>query len=1222
MKKALSIILCIAMLFSCICFCQPMNAPKVETAEEKTVDNAIIAEETASLSATTGGREYVPTIFEGFSGTSIPSGMKLDNVASSTFSNGIAEIRSTSTTETKISDPYITYNVSFSTADYSEIRIRMKHELDERTDKTGNLTQVFFIGEGLSISEGNSIKYAMPISTDGEYVTYSYKIDTNANLKDKNITQLRLDFVNSSGTVWIDYVMIVPRNPNPDIFFGFDTTTEGWGHNNITNNGGTIAAKDGTVTGTIGTATNSLIYNNSFNYKGSDYPKIYICTKYENVIDNGANALLYTDRRDKDGNVVSSLYASTNHKDNSVTTSNNGKYVIQKYDFSSDTVYMSNYVNQSAYNIINKATATDATPVNFAIDYILFKNANSNMWTFDYTDFDEGVTLPNHAVKNDGTVQVTYTSSLTNVIYLKNLNVNASDYAGIEYVIKYNITSNDPEWLKTQVLYSGKTSSGTSFEKNESNAKSMNISQTTGDNYELVFLDLSDATNWDGSTITELMLKPIRNYGSYEIDSIRLVPYKKDSKTPLNADNVTVGYSFENDAAGTADGKITINPGEQQDTATIESVSLHWATKSGDTYTELADYTTLKTLTTDEIASGVTFNKDLLIPEGATALIAKITDCEKTFVKAFDIPAAKQSVVRGEPLYTAAFISDTHIGNNGAETAPTADRHIPTQQQIDELADFVVINGDLVQWYGAYSQDVFVAFNQSGSSWKDNGKTLQQVLDEKGATELNFGTDMYGVLRTWLDSFNVPVYAVQGNHDVRDADKWSSVYYDKSLWNNFLRKWISDSNAAKYKNKVTITDNDNYYATEINGHSYIFLEIPRNVSPYYTFGDQQLVWLDKKLFENEATGKPTFVFAHVPTKGSPLNGSYFANQIGDNEALIAILEKHPTAIYVSGHTHFTFDTSLLSSFDGAQSAPSYVHDGGITGVNYFDNDDLTGKELSSNNAQGVIVEVYDDCIILNGRNFTTKKWVSRGLTYLTLKANNPVNAFDVKKITGQSNTELTVTNAEDGVTYEMYLDGVLSDGLTVANDFAGYIAVRAKDANGNYLSQLYEGLSDITEYIASPEITSQEIRLATAGKKFGIRNIAQVDVNVFNSATEVGFIASLQSLVGNNENLTFNLEQSKYVSGKCKAADINNVIWGYNGENPLISGVLTDITGENYETDFVVRPYVLVDGVYYYGQVETINAKTVAQNMLATQSNLSEDEKASLNEIISYNLEG
>ncbi|MBQ8759638.1 MAG: metallophosphoesterase, partial [Clostridia bacterium] len=262
--------------------------------------------------------------------------------------------------------------------------------------------------------------------------------------------------------------------------------------------------------------------------------------------------------------------------------------------------------------------------------------------------------------------------------------------------------------------------------------------------------------------------------------------------------------------------------------------------------------------------------------------------------------------------------------------------------------------------------------------------------------------------------------------------------------------------------KVEYSNEHNYYDAWVDGHHYIFLEMPKIPSPNYAFGEEQLAWLDKKLYENESTGKPVFIFTHVPTE-SNVNASFTDNQIRDDADFKAVLAKHPTAIVVSGHTHYSLDIDAYSSHNGAQEEFSVIHDGGTTTINvpngsdYEDTTEIAGSH-------GIIAEVYADRILLRGRDFASDKWLSKGYTLLTFK-DAPDFEVTAERSTDESgNTVLTASNVSSDYTCTWIVDGAETAGasVTLTGD-ADYAALRITDKNGLYASMLYDDISDIPE---------------------------------------------------------------------------------------------------------------------------------------------------------------
>lgn len=484
-----------------------------------------------------------------------------------------------------------------------------------------------------------------------------------------------------------------------------------------------------------------------------------------------------------------------------------------------------------------------------------------------------------------------------------------------------------------------------------------------------------------GAEIKSIRLDVLKDQGLCELDYIELVS-KETCISEIDPEKTDLTYSFYDLEAGNADGVIKIDF-NGQDTSYVQNAILYWACEENGEYVQLPEYTQLRLLNKSEIEQEYIIDKNLLIPPQVTALAAKVICSGCEFVKYFELPPYKLATDYGEPLYTAAFISDTHIGGWGSEKAP-AERLIKTRQGINALADFVVVNGDLTQWYGAYSGDAFG--NYHDSIYNDNGERSEDP------SLLYAGTSQWEILEEWLKGFEIPVYAVQGNHDIPDSSRWNPVCCTGEMWENFFNKWIEYSTTTdsvrRYASAPETYQGKNYYCTNINGYAHIFLQIPREESPNYAFDDEQLAWLDMKLFDMEESGKPVFVFGHVPLENE-LSGGYWDDQIkaaGYDAAFKAVLERHPTAVYVSGHTHYSLDTDFLGVINGKGENYSLINNSGTATISVpkdeANPDDITEK-LSSH---GVIAEVYEDCILVRGRDFVNGQWISRGLSKITFSA--------------------------------------------------------------------------------------------------------------------------------------------------------------------------------------------------------------------------------------------
>lgn len=830
-------------------------------------------------------------------------------------------------------------------------------------------------------------------------------------------------------------------------------------------------------------------------------------------------------------------------------------------------------------------------PVNcegsFSIDYFMFvPKGTDDALTLDFdkdpSDLAKnlcGWSLPasSYYTIGDGTLKFTDTTTkwANPRLEKKGLDIDANSYSTLEVIMKHNLKSFDSRYADMQLYYSGTNSSGTAFAASETNSKKQKFADiSSGDNFRYYKIDLSKANNWQGSSINTLRFDPMNDYGDFEIDLIRFVPSEKTQNTALDESLISLEYSFDAGRRQSADGTVKVNFGSQNPEYAL-SVKLYWAQKDGDTYSALPDYTPLRTLTGTLADIGYAIRYDTLIPDGADALAADITDSEKTFSVYFDIPESKKAKSGEMPIFTAAVISDIHIGGWGS-TDSVSDRLLSARQQINDLCDFTVINGDLTQWYGAYSEQAFM--NYHDSSYNSNGETS---ADD---SLLHVGTSQWELLTEYLKGFEKPVYAVQGNHDIADSGKWNPVCCNRTNWDKFLKSWIDYSNTAantqKYENAVTKDDGVSYYDTVINGYEFIFLEIPRGEAPYYSFGDAQLEWLDKKLSENDTSGKPVFVFGHVPTE-TELSGGYWDAQLkssGSDAAIKAVLQKHPSAIYTSGHTHFSLDTDFAAVLNGNGTEPTYMNDGGMATVcipktpgNADDCNEVIGSE-------GLILEVYSDRIVVRSRSFTENKWISRGLCEITFAEKPKSTVLSAMKSTSENGkTQITaITDLEGEKSFTWYLGGKIADvsenSIEMPSDFDGSIFVKLTESNGAYRTLYFGSANEITEPTAILE--QNDIRTK---EPFGLRFIGftnaelRMDSNAVTSA-EYGFVVGLESALSDTEP---RLGMQNTVSGAAySAADGTDKFFKNNGDNIYFAGAMTRIPQNRYDEKLKAACYI------------------------------------------------
>lgn len=209
---------------------------------------------------------------------------------------------------------------------------------------------------------------------------------------------------------------------------------------------------------------------------------------------------------------------------------------------------------------------------------------------------------------------------------------------------------------------------------------------------------------------------------------------------------------------------------------------------------------------------------------------------------------------------------------------------------------------------------------------------------------------------------NLPIYACAGNHESYNAN-------------------ICDYE-SEYK---TYTGHDIRFTVEHNNDVFIFMGMPKTTTLYIdgsTLPVPELAWLGNQLTAN--ANKRCFVFIHPymdDDSGDTLDKNpndllpvgYVSNQI--KTALI----NHGNAILFHGHSHFMpsmQEVDSMTNYTTVNGFPS-VHVSSLGWAAYVNASGEYVKDTAE--GFGAIVDVYEDCIVVNGRDFTRDEWSPLGV---------------------------------------------------------------------------------------------------------------------------------------------------------------------------------------------------------------------------------------------------
>lgn len=214
--------------------------------------------------------------------------------------------------------------------------------------------------------------------------------------------------------------------------------------------------------------------------------------------------------------------------------------------------------------------------------------------------------------------------------------------------------------------------------------------------------------------------------------------------------------------------------------------------------------------------------------------------------------------------------------------------------------------------------------------------------------------------KSYVDTYagDMPVYECAGNHETYPALGVGGTL-DSALWRS-------------------TTGKETYYSFNYGDDVFIFLSL-KSESPSSLFVDGGLDWLQQTLEANK--NKRCFVWQHVqdPNDASADPSHCYSNILDGTSGaeFLRIIRQYKNTIWFHGHTHLTFgaekypvneDLGYRSVHIPSLSGPRFYNAETNTLENYYF-DEQGNKIWGSLLAEGYIVDVYENKIVLRGINF-------------------------------------------------------------------------------------------------------------------------------------------------------------------------------------------------------------------------------------------------------------
>lgn len=271
----------------------------------------------------------------------------------------------------------------------------------------------------------------------------------------------------------------------------------------------------------------------------------------------------------------------------------------------------------------------------------------------------------------------------------------------------------------------------------------------------------------------------------------------------------------------------------------------------------------------------------------------------------------------GNKLYSFGALSDVHIDGDGTDERSSSSDFTKAIQFLNSNANLICISGDL--------------------------------CNENGYNELSLFKNIVN------SKANIPVYASRGNHDCRYS--------------------ISDFE--------TYTGGSLYFEQTYNNDKFIFLGMNTENYGNSCFTTEELDWLENKLesYKNQRV----FLFFHVfmPNTCGNINSLYPWSGLDSSSSVVTrfinLMNTYKNVIYFSGHSHLEFACQKFGTNANIFSNGSTCHRVHIPSCAYPRKND---KGTSSSDtygynegSEGYLVDVYENCIVLRGRDFAKEKYL-------------------------------------------------------------------------------------------------------------------------------------------------------------------------------------------------------------------------------------------------------
>ena len=162
---------------------------------------------------------------------------------------------------------------------------------------------------------------------------------------------------------------------------------------------------------------------------------------------------------------------------------------------------------------------------------------------------------------------------------------------------------------------------------------------------------------------------------------------------------------------------------------------------------------------------------------------------------------------------------------------------------------------------------------------------------------------------------------------------------------------------------------NSYYSIELNNSNYIFLSSDEKTVEG-AMKDTQLNWFKEQL-STINKDEFAFIFLHQPLKDTTsgtLPGQNWSGMANVGEEIKTLLKDYPNVLLFTGHTHYELESNKSANLGHGENA-NYINNASVAYLWSNTYEETVGGQCN-------FIEVYEDYILIKGRDLFEGKWVS------------------------------------------------------------------------------------------------------------------------------------------------------------------------------------------------------------------------------------------------------